>query len=519
MKGKPEVPLPETDQELREFLDRATVALRWVSPDGRILWANRAELDLVGCSEAEYIGQPLADFLVEPETAADILGRLARGERVESYETRLRTRDGSIKRVLVDGSGLVRDGRFVQGRLVTRDITGLLEREQAARHRAEATSHLKDEFLALLSHELRTPLGAILVWLGLLRQGGFDPAERERALEIIERSARSLERIIEDLLHASRIAAGGLMLHPQLVDVRSVVQVAVDAAAGDAALKGLALASALGDVPIWVSGDPGRLQQAVSNLLSNAVKFTPTGGRVEVSVDTVDQQARLRVADTGEGMRPSFLPFAFERFRQQDSTSTRAHHGLGLGLYVVRHVIGHHGGFVSAESPGPGRGSTFTVLLPLAADHHRAASPSRTRHPGEDGDRVPDGLMVLLVDDEEDAREALRLILQQNGMVVTTAASAREAFELVARVRPDILLSDIAMPGEDGLSLIRRVRLLPPGGGGLIPAAALSAYAGAGDRRSALLAGFQHHIAKPVDPAHLLAVIARMAGKTAGRHE
>jgi CheY-like chemotaxis protein len=392
-----------------------------------------------------------------------------------------------------------------------------MEREQAARHRAEATSHLKDEFLALLSHELRTPLGAILVWLGLLRQGGFDPAERERALEIIERSARSLERIIEDLLHASRIAAGGLMLHPQLVDLRSVVQAAVDAAAGDAVLKALSLTWAPGEVPIWVRGDPGRLQQAVSNLLSNAIKFTPARGHFEVFLDTVDQQARLRVADSGEGMSPAFLPFAFERFRQQDSTSTRAHHGLGLGLYVVRHVIGHHGGFVSAESPGPSRGSTFTVLLPLAADHK--ASPSRTRERDQNGDRPPDGLTVLLVDDEEDAREALRLILQQNGMVVTTAASAREAFDLVERLQPDILLSDVAMPGEDGLSLIRRVRLLPPGGGGLIPAAALSAYAGAGDRRSALLAGFQDHIAKPVDPAHLLAVIARMARKNAGRNE
>jgi CheY-like chemotaxis protein len=276
------------------------------------------------------------------------------------------------------------------------------------------------------------------------------------------------------------------------------------------ALKGLSLTWAHGEVPVWVRGDPGRLQQVVSNLLSNAVKFTPTGGHVEVSLDAVDQEARLRVADDGEGMSPEFLPFAFERFRQQDSTSTRAHHGLGLGLYVVRHVIGQHGGFASAESPGPGGGSTFTVLLPLAADHDAEASAATARGSAPHWERPPDGLTVLLVDDEEDAREALRLILQQNGMVVTTAASAREAFDLVERLQPDVLLSDVAMPGEDGLSLIRRVRLLPPGGGGLIPAAALSAYAGAGDRRSALLAGFQHHIAKPVDPAQLLALIARM---------
>ncbi len=519
MEGGREFRLPESDEELREFIHGATIGLRWVGPDGRILWANKAELDLVGYSPAEYAGQHLSAFLVDPAAAPDILDRLARKEKLDSYETHIRTREGSVKRVLIDGSGLFRDGRLVHSRLATRDVTGLMEREQAARHRAEGKSLLKDEFLALLSHELRTPLGAILVWLGLLRQGGFDAVEKERALEIIERSARSLEHIIEDLLHASRIAAGGLMLHPQLIDVRAVVQVAVDAAAGDAALKTLTLTSAPGHAPIWVKGDPGRLQQAVSNLLSNAIKFTPAGGSVLVSLDSAQGQARLRVSDTGEGMSPEFLPFAFERFQQQDSSSTRTHHGLGLGLYVVRHVIGHHGGFVSAESPGPGRGSTFTVLLPLEADLAAGASPSGGRERGPNGDLPTDGLTVLLVDDEEDAREALRLILQQNGMVVTTAASAKEAFDLVERVRPDILLSDVAMPGEDGLSLIRRVRLLPPGGGGLTPAAALSAYAGAVDRRNALLAGFQHHVTKPVDPAHLMAVIEKLARRDVSRDE
>ena len=420
--------------------------------------------------------------------------------------------------MLIGANGLFRDGRLVHSRWVIRDITALLEREQAARHRALDAGRLKDEFLALLSHELRTPLGAILVWLGLLRQGGSDPAETTRALEIIERSARTLERIIEDLLHASRIAAGGLMLSPQLVDLRGVVQVAIDAASRDAAIKGLPLGSPPGDTPVWVMGDPGRLQQAVSNLLSNAIKFTPAGGRVEVSLDTADRQARLRVTDTGEGMSPAFLPFAFERFRQQDSTSTRAHHGLGLGLYVVRHVIGHHGGLVSAESPGQGRGSTFTVLLPLAAAPGEGARPVETAPPRETEDSPREGLTVLLVDDEEDAREALRLILQQNGMLVTTASSAREAFELVESLQPDILLSDIAMPGEDGLSLIRRVRKLPFDRGGQVPAIALSAYAAAEDRRKALLAGFQRHIPKPVDPAHLLAAIATMVRTGARRN-
>jgi len=507
--------LPESDSELREFLDDATVGLRVMSPEGRILWANRAELKMVGYSEREYIGHHIDEFLVEPGAAADLLNRLARPERIESYQARLRTKDGSIRRVLIDASSLYRDGAFVHSRAVTRDITVFLEKEQAARHAMEETSRLKDEFLALLSHELRSPLGAILVWLGLLQRGGLDPAESERALGIIERSARTLERIIEDLLHASRIAAGGLMLIPQLVDLRGVVQVAVDAASGDSALKGLDLTWSPGE-PIWVMGDPGRLQQAVSNLLSNAIKFTPIGGKIEVSLDRADQNARLRVADNGEGMSREFLPHAFERFRQQDSTSARAHHGLGLGLYVVRHVIGHHGGAVTAESRGAGLGSTLTVLLPLATQRRGDASPSSRRESTPTESSLPSGLQVLLVDDEEDSREAMRRILQQNGMLVTTASSAREAFELVERLEPDILLSDIAMPGEDGLSLIRRVRLLPLERGGRVPAAAISAYAGVEDRRKALLAGFHYHIPKPVDAAHLLAVIAAMARKSDG---
>jgi PAS domain S-box-containing protein len=510
---------PESDQDLVAFLVHAPVAVCWVDHGGRLLWTNGACRELLGCSEHERIDHTIAGYFVERHAADDVLGRLRRQETVQNYEADLRREDGAIRRVLIGASSLFRDGQFVHSRWVLRDITAILDREQVARHRAVDAGRLKDEFLALLSHELRTPLGAILVWLGLLRQGGSDPAETTRALEIIERSARALERIVEDLLHASRIAAGGLMLSPQLVDVRGVVQVAMDAASRDAAIKGLLLTSSTGETPIWVMGDPGRLQQAVSNLLSNAIKFTPAGGRVEVALDAADRQARLRVTDTGEGMSPAFLPFAFERFRQQDSTSTRAHHGLGLGLYVVRHVIGHHGGVVSAESPGQGRGSTFTVLLPLAAGPRESPSPLPVagEPPRQTTARRQEGLSVLLVDDEEDAREALRLILQQNGMLVTTAASAREAYDLAERLQPDILLSDIAMPGEDGLSLIRRVRMLSFDRGGQVPAIALSAYAGAEDRRRALLAGFQRHISKPVDPAHLLATIGTMVRDGARR--
>jgi len=499
---------PETESELREFLEGAALGLCWVSPDGRILWANQAGSRLLG---ERSLGRPLSEFLAEPAVAAQILGRIARGESVESFRARVKTDEGSFKHILIDGNGLYREGVLVHYRLLTQDITGLMEVEESARHKVEATSHLKDEFLALLSHELRTPLGAILVWLGLLKQGGFDAAGSERAMVIIERSARSLERIIEDLLHASRIAAGGLMLHPQLVDFRGLVQMAMDTAAGDAALKGVKLSWTHGSMPVWVRGDPGRLQQAVSNLLSNAIKFTPVNGDVAVSMDVASDQARVMVQDTGEGMSEAFLPLAFDRFRQQDSTSTRAHHGLGLGLYVVRHVVENHGGSVTASSPGPGRGSRFTVLLPLAANVKAEALRTPVLVLGRSDSVPPEGLTVLLVDDEDDVRGALRLILEQNGMVVTTASSVADGFERLQQDRPDVLLSDIAMPGEDGLSFIRRVRLLPPQSGGLTPAAALSASASAVDRKAALVAGFQHHIAKPVDPGHLLAVIAGLS--------
>jgi PAS domain S-box-containing protein len=501
-----QAPAPESEADLRLLLDQSTLGLRFVDPRGRILWANAAELALAGRRRDDYVGHDLSEFFAEPEAAADLLARLARREPVEGYPARLRAADGSVKEVLIDGSGLFRDGHLVHSRCFTRDITPVLRLEQAARVRAEETSHLQDDFLALLSHELRAPLGTVLLWLGLLRQGGSEPDEIARALEIMHRSARTLEHIVEDLLHASRIAAGGLTLNPERLDLRSVVHEALEAAGGDAAVNGLQLSRSFSDQPAWIMGDPGRLQQAVSNLLANAIKFTPAGGRVHVTVDAPFQHARLRVSDTGEGMNAGFLPFAFGRFRQQDSTKTRTHQGLGLGLYVVRHVIEHHGGQVDAESPGAGLGSTFTVLLPAAAQDgettvHAAAARA---------ERLPAGLRVLVVDDDDDVREALLRLLQQHGADVTGASSAAAGFAAVLARAPDAIVSDVAMPGEDGLSFIRRVRLLAPDQGGRVPAAALSAYASGEDRRLALRAGFQEHLRKPVEPAQLVAAVARI---------
>lgn len=502
-----QVPAPESEADLRLLLDQSTLGLRFVDPHGRILWANGAELALAGRRREEYVGHDLSEFFAEPASAAVLLDRLARQEPVAGYPARLRAADGSVKEVLIDGSALFRDGRLVHSRCFTRDITPVLRLEQAARVRAQETSHLQDDFLALLSHELRAPLGTVLLWLGLLRQGGSDADETARALEIMHRSARTLEHIVEDLLHASRIAAGGLTLNPERLDLRGVVHDALEAAGGDAAVNGLQLSRAFTDRPVWIMGDPGRLQQAVSNLLANAIEFTPAGGRVLVAVDSPFQQARLRVSDTGEGMDPGFLPFAFGRFRQQDSTRTRRHQGLGLGLYVVRHVVEHHGGKVVAESPGPGHGSTFTVLLPAApGDAEPVVHPVAARVEG-----LPAGLRVLVVDDDDDVREALLRLLQQHGATVAGASSAAAAFAAVLERPPDVIVSDVAMPGEDGLAFIRRVRQLAPDRGGRVPAAALSAYASGEDRRLALRAGFQEHLRKPIEPAQLVAVVARIA--------
>jgi PAS domain S-box-containing protein len=511
----PQAPAPESEHDLRDFLDRSTLGWRWVDPRGRILWANAAELEIVGCEAAEYVGHQLSEFFAEPEAAAALLARLARPGPVAAHAARLRARDGAIKDVLIDGAGLFREGVLVHSRCVTRDITPLLLKEQAAREQVERTGRLQDDFLALLSHELRAPLGTILLWLGLLRQGGSDEGETARALEIMERSAGTLERIVEDLLHASRIAAGGLTLDLGRLDLRDVVHEAVEAASGDAATRGLTLTHALDDPPAWVMGDPGRLKQAVSNLLANAIKFTPTGGRVHVAVDrTPSHDARLRVSDTGEGMSAGFLPLAFGRFRQQDSTKTRTHQGLGLGLYVVRHVVEHHGGRVEAESPGIGRGSVFTVVLPAVPSEE--AGPAARRAPAGLPQRLPEGLKLLVVDDDDDVREALQRLLAQHGAAVTGAADAAGAFALIDALQPDVIVSDIAMPHEDGLSFMRRVRGLPAERGGRIPAVALSAFASAEDRRQALCAGFQDHVRKPVDPAYLVAVISRIAREPSG---
>jgi len=384
-------------------------------------------------------------------------------------------------------------------RRVEAERARLLASEQAARDAArdgwaaaEAANRAKDEFLATLSHELRSPLGAILTWAHLLRSGSLDARKTAHALETIERSAKAQKRLIEDLLDVSCVVAGKLRLEVQPVDLAEVIEAALDVVRPAAEAKSVELESVLpGFRHGRVLGDPGRLQQVVCNLLANAIKFTPNGGHVAVRLEVVDSRAEIAVSDTGKGISADFLPHIFERFRQADSTTTRAHSGLGLGLAIVSHLVELHGGTVRAESRGEGQGTTFRVTLPLLSPeltHWEPVSPPASCEVPYDWQPV----------------------LAQCRAEVTTAASVGEGLEALERVRPDVLMSDIGMPGEDGYALIRKVRTLDSERGGQVPALALTGYASAEDRVRALAAGYQVHMSKPVDPAALVEAVTKL---------
>ena len=392
----------------------------------------------------------------------------------------------------------------------------LLVREQEARAEAEAANRIKDEFLTTLSHELRTPLTSIIGWAGLLQGGGVRGEMQAQALESIERNARSQARLIDDLLDVSRIIAGKLRLETRQLDLGAVVEAALDVVRPAAAAKKIRVRYTSDPEVGAVLGDAGRLQQVMWNLLSNAVKFTPEGGRVEVHLGRAGSHATVTVSDTGRGIGPEFLPHVFERFRQADSTPGREQGGLGLGLAIVRHLVELHGGTVAATSAGEGRGATFSVNLPVMAVRTEADASWR-EYQGAGQGAPPDrarrlkGLRVLVVDDVEDARRMVSAVLELSGAEVRAAASTPEALELLGHWKPDVLLSDIGMPGEDGYALIRRVRALEQERGLHIPAAALTAYARDEDRQRILAAGYEVYVAKPAGPAELVAAVAGLA--------
>jgi signal transduction histidine kinase/ActR/RegA family two-component response regulator len=390
-------------------------------------------------------------------------------------------------------------------------------RAQTMTEDAEEANHLKDEFLATVSHELRTPLNAILGWARMLGSNQLPPDRARHAMATIERNAFALAHLIDDLLDVSRIIAGTLQLAPQPVDLVTVAQAALDGVRPLAAAKNVQLVFSPDRETLEpVSGDSGRLQQVIGNLLANAIKFTPEGGRVDVFIERSKDQMEVKVVDTGEGISPDFLPHVFERFRQADAATTRRHTGLGLGLAIVRQLVELHGGTVHAASPGLGGGATFTVRLPIARGEARGGQEAAGDGQGTAATAASpmarlsrlDGLRILVVDDSTDGRTLTSLVLTQAGASVKSVPSVREAVRALEVERPDVLVSDIGLPDEDGYALIRHVREYEAEHGGFVPAVALTGYARAEDRARVSAAGFQAHLSKPVEPVELTAAIA-----------
>jgi signal transduction histidine kinase/CheY-like chemotaxis protein len=382
---------------------------------------------------------------------------------------------------------------------------------------AEGANRLKDEFLSTVSHELRTPLTAINGWALMLRAGRLDTTQSDRALETIVRSARSQNQLINDLLDVSRITTGKMRLNVGLLKLGSVIEAAVETIRPAAEAKGIHLSALLDPAAETISGDAERLQQVVWNLLSNAVKFAPDGGRVEVRLERADSHVEIVVTDNGQGISPEFLPYVFDRFRQEDSGTDRQWGGLGLGLTIVRNIVELHGGTVRAASEGLGKGATFTVALPIAAA--RPAPPTALRDKVAGVRSAPEnppslaGVRALLVDNDADARELTTMMLAEGGAEVRTAVSATEALAACDEWRPDVLISNIGLPGEDGYTLMKKSRARESERGGHIPAIALTAYGRQEDRLRALSVGYESHVPKPVEPVELLAVVASLTNR------
>ncbi|WP_414753149.1 response regulator [Anabaena sp. CCY 9910] len=443
-----------------------------------------------------------------------------------SDEFRFQTVDGSLRWVQVRSSPMVSGNGELLGYVGTlEDITARKQseeiraqviREQTARQEAEAANRMKDEFLAVLSHELRTPLTSMLGWSKILRAKKLDEKATARALEAIERNANSQVQLIEDILDVSRIIRGQLRLNLSPVNLTTVVEAALEAVRPLADTKSMTINTALDYTLSPVSGDSARLQQIVWNLLTNAIKFTPKEGKVEIRLEGINgglsddlTHAQIQVIDTGIGIEREFLPKVFERFRQADSTTTRSHNGLGLGLAIVRHLVELHKGTILAESPGVGKGATFTVRFPLIQEN-REPRPAPTENSSEDGANSSPlaGLKVLIVDDETDTRNFLGFLFEEYGAISSTSASVETALAVIDQLKPDILISDIGMAEQDGYTLIRKLRSLPPEQGGEIPAIALTAYSREEDRQQIIEAGFQYHLCKPIDPNKLISVVA-----------
>src|SRR5262245_26854130 len=494
--------------------------------DGRHLEVNEAALRHSGYTRDEMLGRTKLDlgFWVAPQERERLLQTLRTRGRVRDLEVTFRAKGGEERLLLVISEVITYRGEpaVLSVSLDITDRKRSTKREQRARAAAEAASRAKDEFMALLSHELRTPLNAVYGWARMLSTGALEGEAATRALDAIVRNAQAQVQLIDDMLDISRIVAGKMRLEVRPVDLKAVIEAALDAVRPAADAREIRLRSVLDTRAIGISGDPDRLQQVVWNLLTNAVKFTPRGGRVHVHLQRVNSHVEIVVSDTGQGISPELLPHVFERLHQATGSSTPRYEGLGLGLALVRHLVELHGGSVTAHSAGRDHGATFTVSLPIASvlplDETDASSSSSRLHPTAPtlrGIPLPSlkGLRVLIVDDDRDGLALAGSILTSAGADTRTCDSATEAIHVLQQWRPDVLISDIEMPGEDGYALVRKVRALDAQRGGKTPAVALTAYGRVEDRLRALTAGFNMHVPKPVEPAELATVVASLAGR------
>jgi PAS domain S-box-containing protein len=522
-----------SDERLRQILE-ATEVGAWQLDllTGSFTWYGKTA-DLLGVRPEDIAGSYEATLkMVHPDDRATI--RHAAKRSVETgaefrVEFRVMRPQGSARWLMAKGQVYTNaEGASERMMGILYDITPrkqvedarqeLLAQAQAARAEAEATARAKDEFLGVISHELRTPLSAMLGWAEVLRSRQPDDPIYERALQTIERNAEHQGKLIEDLLDTTRILSGKLRIEVQPLYLEALLEESLDVVRPAAEAKEIEISAAFDQGPNLIMGDANRLQQVFWNLLSNAIKFTDPGGRVEVRLERESAEARIIVRDTGKGISPDFLPYVFELFRQADSSSARPQGGLGLGLALARRLVEMHGGTIRADSSGEGRGATFTVTLP-ARSGNRTTSEMKAveiqKTLDANGKPSLDGLRILVVDDEADARDLLAIRLQQCGADVITASSVEAALDLLTQLgpRPDLIVSDIAMPGEDGYSLMRRLRALETEQGGRIPAIALTAYNRTKDRVQALAAGFQLHVPKPVNVAELAHAIASIVGR------
>jgi len=487
---------------------------------GRLLRVNQKLCDITGFSGEELLAMTIQELTRPEDREQDfaVYQRMLLGDGEYEVERRYVRKDGGVVWAYIDVVAL-RDerGNPIRATVSALDITGrrqveerikeALARDQEARGEAERANRSKDEFIAMVSHELRSPLNAILGWTTALRQAGYEEELHDRGLEIIERSARMQALLIDDLMDTARAISGKLRLEVRPMELVGMIEKAMEIVRPAAEAKGVSLGARLDRNVGQITGDPDRLQQVVWNLLSNAVKFTNKGGSVEVRLERVDPYAQIIVSDTGLGIKPEFLPYVFNRYQQAGTSGGRRAGGLGLGLSLTRQLVEMHGGSVAAESEGEGKGATFTVKLPVRAIY---TAETEGALPASDQRKSLAGVWAVLVEDEANARELITTVLELSGARVTALGSASEALDLLMDVtgpRPDILISDLSMPGEDGISLIRKLREWEQAHGGALPAVALTAFGSAQDRIRALEAGFQTHVSKPAEPVELIVVV------------